>query len=153
MSEPTNVKYVVKNRRARHDYEIRETLEVGIALQGSEVKSLREGKVQLSDAYAQIEKGEVILKNLHISPYKMASENHDPLRPRRLLLHRKEIRKLVILTEQRGLTLIPLSIYFRKNIAKVELAVAMGRKKYDKRQAIAEAEADRSIKRAMRKDY
>ena len=153
MSEPTNVKYVVKNRRARHDYEIRETLEVGIALQGSEVKSLREGKVQLSDAYAQIEKGEVILKNLHISPYKMASENHDPIRPRRLLLHRKEIRKLVILTEQRGLTLIPLSIYFRKNIAKVELAVAMGRKKYDKRQAIAEAEADRSIKRAMRKDY
>jgi len=153
MSEPTNVKYVVKNRRAWHDYEIRETLEVGIALQGSEVKSLREGKVQLSDAYAQIERGEVILKNLHISPYKMASENHDPIRPRRLLLHRKEIRKLVILTEQRGLTLIPLSIYFRKNIAKVELAVAMGRKKYDKRQAIAEAEADRSIKRAMRKDY
>ena len=153
MSEPTNVKYVVKNRRARHDYEIRETLEVGIALQGSEVKSLREGKVQLSDAYAQIEKGEVILKNLHISPYKMASENQDPIRPRRLLLHRKEIRKLVILTEQRGLPSITTSIYFRKNIAKVELAVAMGRKKYDKRQAIAEAEADRSIKRAMRKDY
>jgi len=153
MKESPDVKFVVRNRKARHDYEIHDTLEAGIALIGSEVKSLREGKVNISDAYAALEHGQVILKNLHISPYKMARENHDPIRPRRLLLHKREIRKLAIQVEQRGMTLIPLSIYFRKNIAKIELAVASGRKKYDKRQAIAKADAERNIKRALRKDY
>ncbi len=147
------IKYVTRNRRARHDYEIKSTIEAGIELKGSEVKSLREGKVNIADAYAVVEHGEVFLKNLHISPYKMAQENHDPTRPRRLLLHKREIRKLYAQTEQRGFTLVPLAIYFKNNIAKVELAVAMGRKKYDKRQKIAETEAKKSMKRAVRKDY
>lgn len=152
MKEDPDRKYVVRNRKARHDYEIKETYEAGLALVGSEVKSLRDGKVNIADAYALVEHGEVVLKNLHISPFKMARENHDPLRPRRLLLHKKEIRKLFAATEQKGFTLIPLGIYFRKNLAKIELAVAVGRKKYDKRQAIAEAEAERRIKQALRKD-
>jgi len=100
-----------------------------------------------------VEHGEVILKNLHITPYKMASEQLDPIRPRRLLLHRREIRKLFVATEQKGLTLIPLAIYIKGRLVKIELAVAFGRKKYDKRQAIAKAEADRRIKRATSRDY
>lgn len=143
---------MARNRKARHDYEIKSTLEAGIELKGSEVKSIRNGKLNLADAYATIEGGDVILKNLHISPYDMASENHDPMRPRRLLLHKKEIRKLIAQTQQKGLTLIPLSIYFKRNIVKIELAIAAGRKKYDKREAIAKADADRMIKRALKKD-
>ena len=146
------IKYVVRNRKARHDYEIKSTYEAGIELKGSEVKSLREGKVNLSDAYAEVEQNQVILKNMHISPYKMAQEKLDPYRPRRLLLHKREIYKLFVHTQQRGMTLIPLSIYFKGKTAKVELALAAGRKKYDKRQAIAEAEAQRRIGKAMRKD-
>jgi SsrA-binding protein len=153
MKESDDIRYIARNRKAKRDYEIRSRLEAGIELKGSEVKSLREGKVNLSDSYAVVENGEVILKNLHISPYKMSQEHHDPLRPRRLLLHRREIRKLLIQTEQKGLTLIPLSIYFKGKVAKIELAVAAGRRKYDKRQAIAKAEADRKIKRAIRRNY
>ena len=108
--------------------------------------------MNLSDAYAVVEGGQVFLRNLHISPYKMAQESIDPLRPRRLLLHKREIRKLYVQSEQKGLTLIPLSIYFKGKVAKIELAVAAGRKKYDKRQAIAKAEADRRIRRATQKD-
>ena len=152
MKEPADRHYIVRNRKARHDYEIKDIYEAGISLVGSEVKSLREGKVNLAAAYAAVENGEVILKNLHISPFKMARENHDPIRPRRLLLHKKEIRKLFTATEQKGLTLVPLGIYFRNNLVKIELAVAVGRKKYDKRQAISEAEAERRIKQALRKD-
>jgi len=150
--ENENIRYVVRNRKARHDYEIKNTFEAGIELKGSEVKSLREGKVTLSDAYAEVEQNQVILKNLHIAPYKMAQEEVDPYRPRRLLLHKREIYKLYVHTQQRGMTLIPLSIYFKGKVAKVELALAVGRKKYDKRQAIAKAEAERKIGRAMRKD-
>lgn len=152
MKEAADKRYIVRNRKARHDYDIKETYEAGISLVGSEVKALREGKVNIADAYAAVEDGEVILKNLHISPFKMARENHDPTRPRRLLLHKREIRKLRIATEQKGFTLIPLGLYFRKNLVKIELAVAVGRKKYDKRQAIAEAETERRIKQALRKD-
>ncbi|MDH4157821.1 MAG: SsrA-binding protein SmpB [candidate division Zixibacteria bacterium] len=152
MADKEEIRYVVRNRKARHDYEIKSSLEVGIELQGSEVKSIREGKVNLSDAYATVENGEVILKNLHISAYKMARENHDPLRPRRLLLHKREIRKMTIQTEQRGMTLVPLSVYFRGRNVKIELAVAVGRKKYDKRQAIARQEASRRIKKALKRD-
>jgi SsrA-binding protein len=147
------MRYVARNRKARYEYEIKDTFEAGIALMGSEVKSIRGGKVNLSDAYAVVEHGEVILKNLHITPYKMASEQLDPIRPRRLLLHRREIRKLFVATEQKGLTLIPLAIYIKGRLVKIELAVAFGRKKYDKRQAIAKAEADRRIKRATSRDY
>jgi len=144
---------VVRNRKARHNYQISATIEAGIELKGTEVKSLREGKVQMADAYAIIENGQVFLKNLHISPYLHAGNtSHDPTRTRRLLLHKREIRKLEIKTLQHGMTLIPLMIYFKGKLAKVELALAVGRKKYDKRQAIAKAEADRRIKQATRKD-
>ncbi len=153
MKDPGDIRYIARNRKARYDYQIISRLEAGIELKGSEVKAIREGKVNLSDAYAVVENGEVILKNLRISPYKMAQENPDPLRPRRLLVHKREIRKLFIQTEQKGLTLIPLSIYFNGKVAKIELAVAAGRRKYDKRQAIAKAEADRRIKRATHREY
>ncbi len=153
MTEKESVTYIARNRKARHDYEVHSTVEAGISLVGSEVKSLREGKVNISDAYADVENGQVFLRNLHISPYKMASnENHDPSRPRRLLLHKREIRKLQAQTEQKGMTLVPLAIYFKGKNVKIELAVATGRKKYDKREAIAKTEAERRIKRAMRKD-
>jgi len=154
MKNSEDIKYIARNRKARHNFEIRNTYEAGIELLGCEVKSIRAGQVNLSDAYAVVEKGQVILKNLHISPYKMATnENLDPLRPRRLLLHKREIRKLYNQTEQKGMTLIPLGIYLKGNYVKIELALAVGRKKYDKRQAIAKKESDRKIKRALKKDY
>jgi len=152
MTEKEDVKYVVRNRKARHDYTIQETLEAGIELKGSEVKSLRDGKAQMSDAYALVENGQVILRNLNITPYKMSSDPLDPIRPRRLLLHNKQIRRLAAETDQKGKTLVPLAIYFKGRLAKVELAIALGRKKYDKREAIAKAESERRIRRAMRKD-
>lgn len=153
MKDAEKIKVITRNRRARHEYDIRDTIEAGIELIGSEVKSLRDGKVTISDAYAVVEYGQVFLRNLHISAYKMASgEGHDPLRVRRLLLHKREIRKLKVQTEQRGLTLIPLSIYFKGKVAKIELALAVGRKKYDKRQAIAKREADKRISKAVRKE-
>lgn len=152
MAEKEDIKYVVRNRKARHDYTIQETFEAGIELKGSEVKSLREGKANMADAYAAIDKDGVVLRNLHITPYKMASEQLDPVRPRRLLLHKRQIRKLLAETAQKGKTLVPLSIYLKRSLVKVELAVAMGRKKYDKRELIAEKESERRIRRAMRKD-
>jgi SsrA-binding protein len=148
-----NIKIIAKNRKARHDYTISDTIEAGIELLGSEVKSLRVGKVNIADAYAVIEDGSVLLRNLHISPYKMANiENHDPMRVRQLLLHKREIRKLKVKTEQGGNTLIPLTIYFKNKLVKIELALVVGRKKYDKRQAIAKADAQKKIKSALKKD-
>jgi len=136
------IKVVVRNRKARHNYQILATIEAGIALMGSEVKSIREGKVQLADAYAVIENGQVLLKNLHIPPYKQTGiEGHDPTRTRRLLLHKKEIRK----------TLIPLTIYFKGKHAKIELALAVGRKKYDKRQALKEKDMKRDMDRERKR--
>ena len=153
MTETADIRYVVRNRKAKHNFDIKSTLEAGIELKGSEVKSLREGKINIGDAYATVENGEVFLKNLHISPYKMAAdETLDPMRPRRLLLHSRQIRKLTAEIAQKGMTLVPLSIYFKGNLAKIELAVGVGRKKYDKRQAIAKAESDRRISKATRKD-
>jgi len=147
------IKIIAKNRKARHDFTVLDTVEAGIELLGSEVKSLRVGKVNIADAYAIIEDGNIILRNLHISPYKMANrENHDPLRARQLLLHKREIRKLKAKTEQTGSTLIPLSIYFKNKLVKIELALAVGRKKYDKRQAIAKADAQKKIKSALKKE-
>ena len=151
-SEP-KIKIIVRNRKARHDYEIRGTIETGIELKGSEVKSLREGKANLGDAYAYIKNNEVFLRHMHISPYKMTGQTQtDPMRLRKLLLHRREIRKLSIQTLQKGITLVPLSVYFKGKVAKVELAMAIGRKQYDKRQAIAEKETKRRIDRAMRRE-
>jgi SsrA-binding protein len=151
MKEDDNEKVVVRNRRARHDYYIEETIEAGIALIGSEVKSLRMGRASLQDSYAEIVGNEVILRNAHIDQYEPAARfNHDPLRPRRLLLHKSEIRRLASKVSQKGYTLIPLSIYFRDGKAKVELALARGRKTYDKREAIKQRDIQRESERIVR---
>jgi SsrA-binding protein len=142
---------VATNRRARHRYELLETFECGIELLGSEVKSLRQGKAQLTDAYAAIEEGEVWLRGLHIPPYPPAAgENHDPERPRRLLLHRYEIERLIGRVERRGLTLIPTRIYFKGPRAKVELALARGKEQRDRRREIRDRDVRREVEREFR---
>jgi SsrA-binding protein len=142
---------VAENRKARHDYFIDETYEAGISLVGTEVKSLRAGKVNLRDSYADVADNEVFVHNMHISPYDKGNRfNHDPKRPRKLLLHRNEIRRLLGQTTQKGYTLIPLRIYFKRGRAKLELALARGKKLYDKREEIARRDADREIARALR---
>ena len=147
----TDIKLITSNRKARHEYTVLETYEAGIELQGTEVKSLRDGKANLGDSYAGIERNEVYLYHPHISPYEQGNIfNHDPLRKRRLLLHREEIRKLVGRVVEKGLTLVPLKLYFRHGRAKVELALARGKKQYDRRDAIAEREAQRDIDRTLR---
>ncbi|MCZ6464772.1 MAG: SsrA-binding protein SmpB [Proteobacteria bacterium] len=152
MAGPESVP-IATNRRARHDYEILDTVEAGLVLRGPEVKSLRNGKASLSDAYALIRRGEMFLHNLHISPYAPATrENPDPRRERKLLLHRSQIAKLEGRVAQRGLTLIPLSLYFKGGRAKVELALARGRARYDKREAIRRREDRRETDRALRRD-
>ena len=154
MSEDQDKIHVVtRNRKARHNFEIVSTIEAGIELMGTEVKSIREGKINLTDSYALVESGQVYLKNLHITPYSMASGTPiDPTRPRRLLLHKREIGKLKVKIEQRGMTLIPLTVYFKGKHVKIELALAVGRRKFDKRQTIAKQEANRRIKQALRKE-
>ncbi|MDW8138183.1 MAG: SsrA-binding protein SmpB [Bacteroidota bacterium] len=143
---------VATNRKARHEYEILETLEAGIALVGTEVKALRQGKANIQDAYATIENGEVWLRNMHISPYEFGNRyNHDPLRPRKLLLHKREIMRLYGKTRERGLTLIPLRIYFKRGWAKVELALVRGKRQYDRRAEIAEREAKRELERLLKR--
>lgn len=143
-------KVVATNRKARHEYEILDTYEAGLVLKGPEVKSLREGKVAFQDAYARLEGGEVWLHSLHISPYEQANRfNENPLRPRKLLLNRREIRKLVGHVEEKGLTLIPLQIYFRRGYAKITLALARGRKLYDKREKLKRKTQDDEARRAM----
>lgn len=142
---------VSTNRRALADYFILERLEAGIALQGSEVKSLRAREVSFKDAYAETVRGELWLRNLHISPYAQAGRYApDPIRPRRLLMHRSEIARLLGKVQQKGLTLIPLAIYFTRGRAKVELGLAKGKAAYDKRRAIAERESRRDVERALR---
>ncbi len=145
------VKVVAKNRRARHDYDIIETHEAGIALVGTEVKSLREGQIQLKDSYARVEGGELWLVGVHVSPYAQADGfgGHDPERRRKLLLHRSEIAELASRVALESLTLVPLSVYFKEGRAKVELGLARGRKRYDKRSAIAERDANREAQRAL----
>ena len=142
---------ITVNRKARHDYHIQESFEAGIVLKGSEIKSIREGKVNLSDAYARPESGELWLYNCHIASYDAASYNtHEPLRPRKLLLHRKEIDGLTSKVVQKGLTLVPLKLYIKHGVAKVELGVAKGKKVYDKREAIARRDAEREMERALK---
>jgi len=144
-------KIVAQNKKAFHDYFIEETYEAGIVLQGTEIKSIRAGRANLKDAYARIEKGEVFLHNMHISPYEQGNRyNHDPLRTRKLLLHRKEINKLIGETKEFGYSLVPLKIYLKDGFAKVELALAKGKKKYDKREDLKKKEAKRDIERAFR---
>jgi SsrA-binding protein len=151
---PKDAKVVAQNRKARHDYDVLETFECGIALQGSEVKSIRDGKVQLRDAFARVDDGEVWLHGAHVAPYAFATGSgaHDPDRRRKLLLHRREIDELTAKTQQQPLTLVPLSVYFVDGRAKVELALAKGRRRYDKRAAIAERDASREAERALRRN-
>jgi len=148
---PKGVQLVATNRKARHDYDVIETYECGMALVGSEVKSLRASKVRLRDAYARVEDGELWLHGAHISPYAFSSgrDGHDPDRRRKLLLHRSEIDELAGRTQQESLTLVPLSLYFKEGRAKLELALARGRRQYDKRHAIAERDARRETERAI----
>lgn len=146
-----NDRLIARNRKARHDYEVLETIETGMVLLGSEVKSMRAGRVNLTDAWAEVKQGEVFLRNLHISPYEMANRfNHEPTRPRKLLLHTREIRKLIGKTTEKGLTLIPLSLYFKRGRVKCEIGVCKGRKSYDKRAAKADADNTRKLQQAMR---
>ncbi len=148
MSEARRV--VARNRKARHEFQVLETFEAGIELKGPEVKSLRAGALSFQDSFARVQNGEVWLHSLHISPYEQANRfNVDPVRPRRLLLKKSEIRQLVVKTEEKGLTLVPLEIYFSRGYAKVALAVARGRKLHDKRQELKRREQDREARRAM----
>lgn len=150
MPRETGRKLIAQNKKARHDYEVMETYECGLVLQGTEVKSLRQGRANLTDGYATVDDGEVWLRGVHIPEYEQGTwTNHEPRRPRKLLLHRAEISKLIGKTRESGLTLVPLSLYFSDGRAKVELALARGRKAYDKRQAIAERESKRETQRAL----
>jgi SsrA-binding protein len=143
-------KVVASNRRARHEYFILETLEAGIALQGSEIKSIRAGQISLAEAYVRIDGKQAWLEDAHIAPYEQASiNNHEPLRPRKLLLHSSEIRKLWNTVRQKGVTIIPLAVYLKDGRAKVEIAVAKGKKLYDKRAEIAKRDTNREIQRQM----
>jgi SsrA-binding protein len=148
---PDNAKVLATNRKAYHDYSIEETEEAGIVLTGTEIKSVRAGSVNLRDSYAQVKNGEMWLMNAHISPYEPASrENADPYRDRKLLMHRKEIMRLMGRAQEKGLTLIPLRMYLKKNRAKIELGLARGKKMYDKRDAISKRDSDREIQRAVK---
>jgi len=151
VDDDVKIKTVATNRKAWHNYEIIDKYEAGIELIGSEVKSVRASKISFKDSFAALKNGQVILYNFHISPYDKTSHfGHDPERPRRLLLHKKEIRKLKAKTEEQGLTLVPLRMYFSGRYAKIEIALARGKRKYDKRQAIAKRDADRDLRRAAK---
>ncbi len=142
---------VARNKRARHDYHVIETWEAGLVLTGTEVKSLRNGKANIADAYAIIRNGEIFLINLHIPPYEQGNQfNHDPTRTRKLLLHRKEIRRLIGSVERQGLSLVPLELYFKRGIAKVMLALGKGKKLHDKRDTERKRDAEREMARVSR---
>ena len=148
VQEETDGKVVTTNRKARHEYTVLDTYEAGMVLRGTEVKSLRLGNANLSDGYAQLRNGEVWLMGMHVSPYDQGSyANVDPLRERKLLLHRNEIRKLKSRIAEKGLTLVPLKVYFKNNRAKVLLGICRGKKEYDKRHDIARREAERDLRR------
>ena len=144
------IKIVASNRRARHEYEILETWEAGLVLQGTEVKALREGHVNLGDAYGEIRDGEGWVVKMHIGPYEQGNrENHEPFRPRKLLLHRREIRKMLPKLGEKGLTLVPLRLYFREGRAKLELGLGRGKKLHDKRESKAKQDVQRRIAQHM----
>jgi len=148
------IKVIAQNKKARHDYFIEQTLEAGIVLSGTEVKSIRQGKVNLKDSYALIEGGEIILKGMHISPYDQGNiNNKDPLRDRKLLLHKSEINRLIGYTLQKGMALVPLRLYFKRGMVKVELGIAKGKKLFDKRDDIAQRDAKREIDRKLKEQY
>ena len=146
-------KIVVENRRARHNFAIEDVYEAGLALKGSEVKALREGRGQIAEAYAVVKDGEAFIYGMHISPYSGASTHEviDPVRPRKLLLHRKEIDRITADTGQKGMTLVPLRVYFKHGIAKIEVGIAKGKRNVDKRRDIADREAKRDMERTQRR--
>ena len=146
-------KLVANNKKARHDYFLEEIIEAGIALTGTEIKSVRAGKVSIKESYAKVDGGELIIYGMHISPYKEGNRfNVDPLRPRRLLVHKREIRKMIGATTQQGMTIVPVQMYINEEgRAKVEIALARGKKQYDKRESIAQRDAKRTMERAVRK--
>jgi len=147
------IQVVTTNRKAFHNYHIVERFEAGLSLVGTEVKSIRAGKVQMADAYAEVDEGEVFLVNLHISQYAQSScDPHDPIRRRRLLLNKREIRRLWRGASEKGFTIVPLRVYFKGAYAKVEIALAQGKRQYDKRESIAKREAERDIARRMKKN-
>lgn len=149
-----DLKVIATNRKARHEYFIEDTIETGLVLTGTEVKSIRQGKVNLKESYAAVEKGEVFIYGMHISPYEQGNiYNVDPLRKRKLLLHKREIRKLQAAIMQKGYTLVPLRIYIKKGLVKLELAIAKGKKLYDKRQDIAKKDAERRMKQHLSEKY
>lgn len=149
-----SVKVVATNPKAHHDYYIEDTYEAGIVLTGPEIKSVRAGRVNLRDSFVLIKDGEAWLMNAHIAPYKQAGrQNHDPRRPRKLLLHRYQINRLMGRVQEKGYTIVPLRMYIKGRWAKVEIALAKGKKLYDKRRAIAEREAERRIRRALREEW
>ncbi|MBE6083773.1 MULTISPECIES: SsrA-binding protein SmpB [Tissierellales] len=149
-----NIKIVATNRKARHEYFVEDTFEAGIALTGTEVKSVRQGRMNIKDSYAIVENGEVFVYSMHISPYEQGNiYNVDPMRKRKLLLHKREIRKLSSLIMQKGYAIIPLSAYLKNGLVKIELAVAKGKKLYDKREDIAKKDAERRIQRQVKERY
>ena len=147
-------KIVANNKKARHDYFIEDVYEAGIVLTGTEIKSIRKGKINIKESYAKLEGGELVIYGMHISPYEQGNRfNVDPIRPRKLLLHKQEIRKLIGLTTLKGLTLVPLNVYInQQGRAKMELAVARGKKNYDKREDMAKKDADRKMQQAVRRE-
>ena len=154
MAVKRGVKVLAQNKKARHDYFIEDTLECGIALQGTEVKSIRGGQLNLKDSYAQVKNGELLLVGMHVSPYAQGNIfNHDPFRTRKLLAHKREIVRLGREQQTEGMSLIPLSFYLRDGKVKVELAVAKGKKLYDKRHSIAERDAGREMDRRMKEEH
>jgi SsrA-binding protein len=145
------IKVVAQNKKARHDYHIEESFEVGLVLTGTEIKSIRAGKANLKESFARIHNGEVFLHNMHISHYEQGNQfNHEPLRTRKLLLSRKEISKLIGITKEKGYSLVPLRMYLKRGFAKLELALAKGKKLYDKRDTLKKKDAQREIERGFR---
>jgi SsrA-binding protein len=152
MARQKGIKKLVQNRRAKHEYSIKDIYEAGIELKGTEVKSVRNGKANIAEAYARVDNGEVFLLNMHISPYEQGNRfNHDPLRPKKLLLNKREIRKLYQDTQIKGNTLIPLGLYLRDGWVKAEIAVAEGKKLHDKREAVAKKDAERRARQAEKR--
>jgi SsrA-binding protein len=148
------IKIIATNKKAYHDYNIDETFEAGIVLTGTEVKSIRAGKVNLKESFCRIRSGELFINNMNIAAYDFGNrENHEPTRMRKLLLHHTEIDKLLRLTEQKGLTMVPTKIYFRKNYVKLEIGVGQGKKLHDKRQSLKSKEADREMAKALKSNY
>jgi len=145
------IKVVAQNKKARHDYHIEDTFETGMVLTGTEIKSIRAGKANLKDSFARIQNGEIFLHNMHVSPYEQGNRyNHDPLRTRKLLLQKKQISKLIGITKEQGYSLVPLRMYLKNGFAKLELALAKGKKLYDKRETLKKKDAQREVERAFR---